>query len=82
MPVGSMGSCPTRTKTNLLSSDPATSCGGRCLLELVRARAYQLFEANGRPEGRALDDWLQAEHEIKQHLGFELTCELKPEPLS
>jgi hypothetical protein len=30
----------------------------------VRARAYQIFEANGRQEHRADLDWLQAEREL------------------
>jgi len=36
---------------------------------LIRQRAYQLFEARGRRRGHELDDWLQAEREIKHHLG-------------
>jgi|GraSoiStandDraft_51_1057287.scaffolds.fasta_scaffold1590583_1 hypothetical protein len=31
---------------------------------LVRERACALWEADGRPEGRDLDYWLQAEEEI------------------
>ena len=30
----------------------------------IEERAYALWEADGRPEGRALDHWLQAEQEI------------------
>ena len=30
----------------------------------IEERAYALWEANDRPEGRALDHWLQAEQEI------------------
>lgn len=30
---------------------------------LVRARAYEIWEAQGRPEGRALEHWLEAERE-------------------
>ena len=33
-------------------------------IELIRARAYRLFESRGRQAGHALDDWLQAEREI------------------
>jgi len=32
--------------------------------ELIRRRAYELYEGRGRVEGSALDDWLQAEREI------------------
>ena len=64
--------------------DTSGNCGGRCLSELIRARAYQLFEARGRANGHALADWLKAEHEVKQHLGFEpvTLCTTKPERLS
>jgi hypothetical protein len=30
----------------------------------IEERAYALWEADGRPDGRALDYWLQAEQEI------------------
>ncbi len=39
-----------------------------CLLGLIRARAYELFEGRGRHPSHELDDWVQAEHEIKHHL--------------
>ena len=32
---------------------------------LIADRAYQLWEIQGRPEGRAFDNWLQAELEIE-----------------
>jgi len=32
--------------------------------ELIRARAYQLYELRGKEEGHAEEDWLQAESEI------------------
>ena len=41
-----------------------------CPIDLIRKRAYQLFEARGRQQGHELDDWLQAEREIKHHLGL------------
>lgn len=30
----------------------------------IRERAYALWEAEGRPDGRDLDVWLQAEREV------------------
>lgn len=36
--------------------------------DLIRERAYQLFEAHGQQAGRELDDWLQAEREISYQL--------------
>jgi len=32
--------------------------------EEIRRRAYELYEARGREDGRDLDDWLRAEAEI------------------
>jgi len=32
--------------------------------ELIRQRAYELYEQRGREDGHALDDWLAAEAEI------------------
>ena len=40
------------------------------LLGLIRTRAYELFEIRGRDDGHALEDWIQAEREIKHHLGL------------
>jgi hypothetical protein len=31
----------------------------------IQQRAYQLYEQRGRTHGNELDDWLQAEREIK-----------------
>jgi len=33
----------------------------------IRRRAYELYEKRGRSEGHALDDWLQAEREMRNH---------------
>ncbi len=30
----------------------------------IRCRAYELYEARGREDGREVEDWLQAEQEI------------------
>jgi hypothetical protein len=32
----------------------------------VARRAHELYEARGRGEGRDVDDWLQAEDELRQ----------------
>jgi hypothetical protein len=40
------------------------------LPDFIRHRAYQLFEARERQPGHELDDWLQAESEMKHHYGF------------
>ena len=33
-------------------------------IEKVQRRAYEIYESRGRRDGAALDDWLQAEHEL------------------
>jgi hypothetical protein len=35
------------------------------LAEQIRARAYQIWESEGRPHGRAEIHWLQAESEVR-----------------
>jgi len=48
---------------------PDTSgCSIECLPDLIRKRAYQIFETRGRQPGHELEDWLQAERETKKHL--------------
>jgi len=47
-----------------------SGCPIECIADLIRKRAYLLFEARGRRQGHELDDWLQAEREIKHHLGL------------
>jgi hypothetical protein len=37
-------------------------------VERVRSRAFEIWEREGRPEGRALDHWLEAETQVlSQH---------------
>jgi hypothetical protein len=35
------------------------------LHQAIAERAAELWEAEGRPEGRALDHWLKAEREVR-----------------
>ena len=44
-----------------------TTAEPRTIDDEVRARAYELFEARGREDGRDLEDWLRAEEEITGH---------------
>jgi hypothetical protein len=39
----------------------------RMLERKVRSRAQQLYESRGQAEGRALQDWFQAESEILEN---------------
>jgi len=53
--------------TGLTKKRPATVSADQQPFELedrIRLRAHELYEARGREEGHALDDWLRAEEEI------------------
>lgn len=47
----------------------ALDCPSR---EDIAARAYALWERNGRPEGSAEADWLQAEAELKAEIRVDI----------
>ena len=65
-------------KANPTEQDPETieygantmSCVIRCLPYIIQERAYRLFEARCGQPGHELDDWLQAEREIKRHFSL------------
>ena len=40
----------------------------------IQQRAYELYEQRGRTDGHDLEDWLQAEREIKGRLGSAATA--------
>jgi hypothetical protein len=54
---------------NFCYGGDACNCTIEHLPDLIRTRAYELFEARGRQPGRELEDWLQAEREINNYLG-------------
>jgi len=59
---------PTERESETLEYGANTmSCVIRCLPHIIRERAYQLFDARGGQPGHELDDWLQAEREIKHY---------------
>ncbi len=37
--------------------------------EVIRRRAYELYEQRGRGDGHALEDWLTAEAELRPESG-------------
>ena len=45
----------------------------------IRLRAYQIWEAAGRPDGRALNHWLAAEAQLR---GADENGEVQPSPRS
>lgn len=54
----------TRAPTPLKSTESTQSAVD--VENRIRSRAYELYEQRGKEEGHALDDWLQAESEMKQ----------------
>ena len=47
-----------------------TGCSIHCVREFIRRRAYKIFEDRGGQPNYELDDWLQAEREVKYHFGL------------
>jgi Protein of unknown function (DUF2934) len=43
--------------------------------EEIRRRAYLIYLERGQQPGRELDDWLQAEHELKRGMLLNPECE-------
>jgi hypothetical protein len=39
------------------------------LVQRVRERAYKIWEENGRPDGREIEHWLQAERDLSRDRG-------------
>ena len=65
------------TKTNYLTNQKqltvtygadTSGCPIECLSDLIRKCAHQRFEERGCQPGRELEDWFQAEREIKKRL--------------
>ncbi len=53
----------------------------RVIEENVRQRAYELYEARGRKGGDELNDWLQAEAEIRRRAtGISNVIPFRPAP--
>jgi Protein of unknown function (DUF2934) len=50
----------TRKPQMNIVTEPKTN-----LEEQIRRRAYELYEARGREEGREIEDWLRAKAEIE-----------------
>jgi len=49
---------------------------------MIRRRAYQIFECRGSEPGHELDDWLQAEREIKTIWVSRITSGLMRRPFA
>ena len=58
-----------RKSVNPASTTPATANGAVSISESeIARRAFEKYCARGGEHGRALDDWLQAERELRQAL--------------
>lgn len=60
------------TSVNPQSSNAGVKSNGKGETDIeaaIRARAYEIWERRGRPEGAGHDDWLQAEREIMAEHG-------------
>jgi hypothetical protein len=49
------------------AAKPATS--GTLPAEKIAQRAYEIWQAKGRPEGQDKEDWFQAESELRAGIG-------------
>lgn len=60
---------PDMDEGRVIHSDDDQQSPTTDYLEKTRRRAYELWEQEGRPGGRALVHWAQAEHELRQGQG-------------
>jgi hypothetical protein len=52
--------------TNKTSSGSGMPITSDQLTDMIRKKAYELYEKRGKKQGRDLDNWLEAERMIKQ----------------
>ena len=57
-----------RWSTNKASSNSSTSIPQDQLTDMIRKKAYELYEKRGRKPGHSMNDWLEAERIIKGKL--------------
>ena len=48
--------------------------------ERIKQRAHEIWESEGRPEGRDSDHWSRAEQELRSEMGGEQPADLGDEP--
>ena len=58
-----------KTKTTPTQSAPAAP-DATLLAELIRQRAYELWEAGGRQPGHDLTHWFEAERQVREQTGL------------
>ena len=58
-----------KTQTSVTSRESATKPQlPSPTREQIQKRAYEIYKARGGGSGQELDDWLQAEHELKAEI--------------
>ena len=55
-----------RKNMNKASSGSATTVPQNQLTDMIRKKAYELYEKRGKKQGRDMDNWLEAERIVKQ----------------
>lgn len=71
---------PSKKKGSFLGgkNNRTTGCGGGAmrhiseekLNQLIRERAYSLWEEQGRPDGQDFNNWVRAEKEVKSKVNY------------
>ena len=57
-----------RWSTNKASSNSSTSIPQDQLTDMIRKKAYELYEKRGKKPGQDMNNWLEAERIIKQKI--------------
>jgi hypothetical protein len=76
----SMSSKPNRKRISEIQATSTQAKTGKVSLgnstrdEEIRRRAYEIYLARGEQPGRELDDWLQAERELKRGMFLNPKC--------
>lgn len=65
--MSNAASSPRKSPSSATSSELRPQApASRDAYEQVRRRAYELYQLRGSDDGHALDDWLQAEAELRE----------------
>ena len=68
-PAGVPASTSIRTVASTVARNASTTTPRREITtELIAARAYTLWEQQGRPQGNEVQNWLLAESQLKQEI--------------
>ena len=57
-----------RWSSNKASSNSSTSIPQDQLTDMIRKKAYELYEKRGKKSGQDMNNWLEAERLIKQKI--------------